>query len=108
MTAPDPVTAPLLEVDGLVKHYPGRRRLIGAAGGKVQAVDRVSFTLARGETLGLVGETGCGKSTVGRCITRLVEPTEGQVLLEGRRIDNLPGEALREVRRELQIVFQDP
>jgi peptide/nickel transport system ATP-binding protein len=91
----------LLEVAGLVRHYTVR-------GGVVRAVDGVSFTVARGETLSLVGESGCGKSTVGRCILRLVRPTAGQVMLNGQRIDNLPERRLRPLRRHAQVVFQDP
>jgi len=91
----------LLEVDGLVKHYAVR-------GGAVRAVDGVSFAVDRGETLSLVGESGCGKSTVGRCILRLVRPTAGQVALRGQRIDDLPERRLRPLRRHMQVVFQDP
>ncbi len=96
MTAP-----PLLEVAGLTKHFAVR-------GGIVHAVDGVSFTLERGETLALVGESGCGKSTVGRCVLRLLRPTEGQVMLDGARIDDLPERQLRRLRRRMQVVFQDP
>jgi peptide/nickel transport system ATP-binding protein len=92
---------PLLDVAGLVKHYAVR-------GGAVRAVDGVSFALERGETLSLVGESGCGKSTVGRCILRLVRPTEGQVSLAGQRIDDLPERRLRPMRQQMQVVFQDP
>ncbi len=95
------MTAPLLDVAGLVKHFAVR-------GGAVRAVDGVSFTLARGETLALVGESGCGKSTVGRCILRLLRPTAGQIMLAGRRIDDLPERRLRPLRRHMQVVFQDP
>jgi peptide/nickel transport system ATP-binding protein len=96
------VTAPpLLEVAGLTKHFAVR-------GGIVHAVDGVSFTLERGETLALVGESGCGKSTVGRCVLRLLRPTEGQVMLDGARIDDLPERQLRRLRRRMQVVFQDP
>jgi peptide/nickel transport system ATP-binding protein len=95
------MTAPLLEVAGLVKHFPVRA-------GAVRAVDGVSFTLAQGETLSLVGESGCGKSTVGRCVLRLLRPSEGQVSLRGARIDDLPEHRLRPLRRHMQVVFQDP
>jgi len=92
---------PLLEVAGLVKHFPLRR-------GVVRAVDGVSFALHAGQTVSLVGESGCGKSTVGRCILRLVRPTAGQIALAGQRIDNLPDRRLRPLRRRMQVVFQDP
>jgi oligopeptide/dipeptide ABC transporter ATP-binding protein len=102
----------LLSVEGLVKHFPVRRDLLAALAGKprqvVQAVDGVDFALQRGETLGLVGESGCGKSTVGRAVLRLVDPTAGRIVLDGTRIDGLSRGALREARREMQIVFQDP
>jgi oligopeptide/dipeptide ABC transporter ATP-binding protein len=102
----------LLSVEGLVKHFPVRRDLLATLAGKprqvVQAVDGVDFALQRGETLGLVGESGCGKSTVGRAVLRLVEPTAGRIVLDGTRIDGLSRGALREARREMQIVFQDP
>ncbi len=101
-------TGPLLEVDELRKHYPIRSGLLGGVSAKVYAVDGVSFTIARGETLSLVGESGCGKSTVGKTLLRLVDPTSGKVWLDGERIDNLPAAQLRPLRRRVQVVFQDP
>lgn len=102
----------LLSVSGLVKHFPVRRDIVATLAGRprqvVQAVDGVDFTLARGETLGLVGESGCGKSTVGRAVLRLVDPTAGTIDLDGIRVDSLPRGALRDARRNMQIVFQDP
>jgi oligopeptide/dipeptide ABC transporter ATP-binding protein len=100
--------APLLEVKGLKKHYPVRKGFLGRVTGHVYAVDGISFTLGRGETLGLVGESGCGKSTAGKAILKLIEPTAGEVNLDGQRIDTLAGPALREMRRRIQVVFQDP
>jgi len=97
----------LLEVEGLRKHFPTRTGML-ARGAKVLAVDGVSFRVLEGETLGLVGESGCGKSTTGKLILRLLDPTEGQVLWRGRRIDQLNRADMRPVRRELQAVFQDP
>ncbi len=102
------MSAPLLEVRGLTKHFPVRGGLFGGATGQVHAVDGVSFSLARGETLSVVGESGCGKSTLGRTILRLTEPTGGEILLDGKRIDTLPPARMREVRRRMQVVFQDP
>src|ERR1700753_1245115 len=102
---------PLLEVNDLKKHFPIHGGLLGQETAKVYAVDGVTFDIKRGETLSLVGESGCGKSTVGKAILRLVEPTDGEVFLDGERIDNLPmGQvrALRRRRRRVQIVFQDP
>jgi peptide/nickel transport system ATP-binding protein len=99
---------PLLEVEGLKKHFPIHGGLLGGVTAKVLAVDGVSFTIDRGETLSLVGESGCGKSTVGRTILRLITPTEGEVRLDGQRIDNLPAAQLRPLRRRVQVVFQDP
>jgi peptide/nickel transport system ATP-binding protein len=99
---------PLLEVSELRKHFPLRGGLLGRAAGYVYAVDGVSFTLARGETLSLVGESGCGKSTVGRAVLRLIAPTSGTVHLDGARIDTMPSAQLRPMRRRMQVVFQDP
>jgi peptide/nickel transport system ATP-binding protein len=102
------MTAPILEVNDLKKHYPIRGGLFASVTGHVFAVDGVSFTIARGETLALVGESGCGKSTVGKAILRLVDLTAGQVVLGGQRIDQLSAGALRPLRRRMQVVFQDP
>jgi peptide/nickel transport system ATP-binding protein len=97
----------LLEVNDLKKHFAVRSGLLGARAA-VRAVDGVSFTIAKGETLALVGESGCGKSTVGRCILRLTDVTAGQVVLDGQRIDDLSVGLLRPMRRRVQVVFQDP
>ena len=99
---------PLLEVNGLKKHFPIRRGLLGCVSGHVYAVDGISFTIGEGETLGLVGESGCGKSTAVKCIMKLIEPTAGEIKLRGARIDQLRPSAMRPYRRELQFVFQDP
>jgi peptide/nickel transport system ATP-binding protein len=104
-----PMTSPpLLEVKGLKKHFPLKTGFFGGARGFVYAVDGVSFDIAKGETLALVGESGCGKSTVGRSILRLYDITSGEVHIEGRRIDNISASALRPLRRRMQVVFQDP
>jgi len=102
------VTGPLLEVDGLVKHFPVRRGLLGRVSGAVRAVDGVSFTLAAGQTLGVVGESGCGKSTLGRLVLRLIEPSAGRVRFDGTDLCLLDATALRQRRRAMQIIFQDP
>jgi peptide/nickel transport system ATP-binding protein/oligopeptide transport system ATP-binding protein len=98
----------LLEVSDLTKHYPVRSSILRRVVGKVYAVDGVSFTLGVGETLGLVGESGCGKSTVARSILRLVEPTSGAIRLNGQDITRLGKAELRPHRRSMQIIFQDP
>jgi len=98
----------LIQVRGLVKHFPLRGGFWGRTRGVVRAVDDVSFSVRVGETLGLVGESGSGKSTTGRLLLRLLEPTAGEVLFEGRNVCGLSGEELRAIRREMQIVFQDP
>jgi peptide/nickel transport system ATP-binding protein len=98
----------LLEVNDLKKHFRVRSGPLGLGSARVRAVDGVSLNIARGETLALVGESGCGKSTVGRAILRLFDLTAGQVVLGGQRIDDLPAGALRPLRRRMQAVFQDP
>jgi peptide/nickel transport system ATP-binding protein len=102
------MTRPLLEVNDLKKHFSLHGGLFGGGGATVYAVDGVSFSIDKGETLSLVGESGCGKSTVGRCILRLFNITAGQVVLDGQRIDDLSAGALRPIRRRMQVVFQDP
>ena len=101
-------TGPLLEVNDLKKHFSIRGGFLGRQRGAVQAVDGVSFQIERGETLSLVGESGCGKSTVGKAILRLFDITSGQVVLNGQRIDDMSPGALRKLRRQVQVVFQDP
>src|SRR6267143_1848365 len=99
---------PLVEVRNVKKYFPIRKGLLQREVARVHAVDDVTFSVREGETLGLVGESGCGKSTLGRTIVRLLEPTEGSVFFEGRDISRLGSRALRPIRREMQIVFQDP
>ncbi|MFQ5904161.1 MAG: ATP-binding cassette domain-containing protein, partial [Candidatus Binatia bacterium] len=99
----------ILEVRGLKKYFPVLSGLIAQrVVGWVKAVDDVSFSIRRGETLGLVGESGCGKTTTGRCILQLDRPTEGKVLFEGQELAQMSDAELRPLRRQLQIVFQDP
>ena len=102
------MNVPLLQVNDLKKHFPIRGNLFRRSTSRVYAVDGVSFEIARGETLSLVGESGCGKSTVGRAILRLFNITAGQVVLDGQRIDDLSPDRLRRIRRRVQVVFQDP
>ena len=99
---------PLLEVNALKKHFPIHGGLLGQVTAKVYAVDGVTFTIKRGETLSLVGESGCGKSTVGKAVLRLFKLTDGEVYLNGERIDNMPAHRLRMMRQRVQVVFQDP
>ena len=98
----------LLEVRELTKHFPIKRGLLSRTVGHVRAVDGVSFAVRSGEVLGLVGESGCGKTTTGRCILRLLEPSSGSVRFDGREVTTLKRRELRALRREMQIVFQDP
>ena len=98
----------LIQVEGLVKYFPVRAGLFQRVTNWVQAVDNVSFTIREGETLGLVGESGCGKTTVGRSMLRLIEPTAGKVSFDGRNILELSGSEMKDIRREMQIIFQDP
>jgi oligopeptide/dipeptide ABC transporter ATP-binding protein len=102
------MTPALLQVQGLVKHFPVRRGLFGRSSGAVRAVDGVTLQIQAGETLGVVGESGCGKSTLGRLVLRLLEPSGGQVLFGGQDLGPLDAAALRARRRAMQIIFQDP
>ncbi|MEV7421791.1 dipeptide ABC transporter ATP-binding protein [Streptomyces sp. NPDC091212] len=99
---------PILKVTGLVKHFPITKGVLKRKVGAVQAVDGLSFDVRPGETLGVVGESGCGKSTMGRLITRLLEPTGGKVEFEGKDITHMSAGALRPLRRDIQMIFQDP
>ena len=102
------MTKPLLEVEGLKKYFPIRKGLLGRKAGFVKAVDDISFQVHAGETLGIVGESGCGKSTTGRMLMRLLEPSDGRVVFDGVEITALSEAAMRKLRREIQMVFQDP
>jgi oligopeptide/dipeptide ABC transporter ATP-binding protein len=106
--ATPPAGEELLAVTGLVKHFPIRRGLLQRQVGAVQAVDGLDFTVTKGETLSLVGESGCGKTTTGRLLTRLLEPTAGKIVFEGRDITHMSEGRMRPLRRDVQMIFQDP
>jgi peptide/nickel transport system ATP-binding protein len=99
---------PLLEVKNLKMYFPVTKGLLRKKVGDIKAVDDVSFTINKGEILGLVGETGCGKTTIGRSVLRIYDPTEGEIIFEGQDIAKLPQKKLRPFRRQMQLIFQDP
>ncbi len=110
--APDPASAgdaePLVRIRDLVKHFAIRGGILQRTVGMVQAVDGVDLDIRKGETLGLVGESGCGKTTVGRLLLRLIEPTAGSIRFDGTELTALKGPALKPYRRRMQMIFQDP
>jgi peptide/nickel transport system ATP-binding protein len=99
---------PILRVKNLTKTFPIKKGLFGKTGVDIRAVDDISFEVYPGETVGIVGESGCGKTTLGRCIIRLVDPDSGEINFDGHRIHELKGEELRQLRKKMQIIFQDP
>jgi len=102
------MSQPFIQIKDISKRFPIKGGLLSREVASVKAVQNVSLEIKKGETLGLVGESGCGKSTLGRCIIRLIEPSSGQIFLEGKNVTNLQGEDLRALRRKMQIIFQDP
>ena len=108
MTEPQTQNGALVEVRSLKKYFPIRKGVLAREVERVHAVDDVTLSVAEGETLGLVGESGCGKSTLGRCVVRLLDLTDGDVVFDGRSIGKLKARALRPLRREMQMIFQDP
>ena len=108
LPSPDVDSEALLVVDGLQKYFPVRRGVLQRQVGAVQAVDGLTFTVTKGETMSIVGESGCGKTTTGRLLTRLIEPTGGSIVLEGRDISHLSAGKMRPLRRDVQMIFQDP
>ncbi|HWU42702.1 MAG TPA: ATP-binding cassette domain-containing protein, partial [Bdellovibrio sp.] len=102
------MSTPLLKVENLVKRFPIYGGLFSREVASVKAVSDVSFEIKKGETLGLVGESGCGKSTLGRCLTRLHDTTSGKIFYNGKDITHIEGDELREMRKKIQIIFQDP
>src|SRR5512146_317561 len=98
----------LIDVQNLKKYFPIKKGIFSKTIGYVKAVDDVSFKIKKGETLGLVGESGCGKTTIGRSILRLIEPTGGKVLFEGKDVTEMNSKDLKQIRKEMQIIFQDP
>ncbi|MDH5606731.1 MAG: dipeptide ABC transporter ATP-binding protein [Anaerolineae bacterium] len=108
MTTKSRLENEIVRVENLKKYYPVRTGLLKRVTASIQAVDNVSFSVKTGETLGLVGESGCGKSTIGRTMLRLIEPTAGAVYFEGQNVFDLKGKELRDIRRNIQIIFQDP
>lgn len=98
----------LLKVNGLKKYFPINGGILGRKQGEVKAVDDVSFYVRKGETLGIVGESGCGKSTTGRLLMRLIDPTDGSIVFEDKEIMKMSKSELKAVRRDIQMVFQDP
>ncbi len=104
----DTLLEPLLSVEGLKKYFPIRKGILQKTKGYVYAIDGVTFSIRRGETLGLVGESGCGKSTVGRCLVKLYEPTSGRIVFQGKDVSRIKGKDLLEFRTDIQMIFQDP